>query len=93
MVSNESSACFSEIICNKSPSCVEFFHQKAPGPTLLAYTWEHYVTICVLHLPQLEPDTAEYNYENLIDIDHGPSVLKMSWSPKTSMLVHPIGLM
>lgn len=85
-------ACFSEIICNKSPNCVEFFKQKSAGPVLLGYTWENFVTICVLHMPQLENDIEEYNYENLTDIDHGASVLKMRWSPKTSMSIHPVGL-
>jgi len=92
MVASAENACFSEIICNKSPNCVEFFKQKEAGPILLGYTWENYVTICVLHLPQLEPDIEEYNYENLTDIDHGSSVLTMKWSPKTSMSIHPVGL-
>lgn len=91
MVSGDN-ACFSEIICNKSPSCVEFFKQRTTCETLLGYTWENYVTICVLHLPQLESDLEEYNYENLTDINHGASVLKMRWSPKTSLQVHPVGL-
>ena len=90
---SEESTCFAEIVTNKSPNCVEFFHQREPGPVLLAYTWDNYVTICVLHFPQLEPDVEEFTYENLTDIQHGPSVMKVAWSPKTSMLIHPVGIM
>ena len=85
--------CFSEIICNKSPKCVSFFYQNEPGPSLLAYSWGDNVTIAVLHFPQLEDDVDEYNYENLTDIDHECSVVSMSWSPKTSMSNHPVGIM
>ncbi|XP_065669059.1 nucleoporin Nup37 [Hydra vulgaris] len=86
------SSFFAEIITNKSPNSVEFFHQQESGPVLLAYTWDNYVTICVLHFPELEHDISEFTYENLTDIDHGSSATKIAWSPKTSMLVHPVGI-
>jgi len=91
MVVNESS-CFAEIIAEKSPNAVEFFSQREPGPVLLGYCWENYVTIVVLHLPQLEADVEEFTHENLTDVKHDSSVLKLAWSPRTSMVLHPVGL-
>ncbi|XP_057314259.1 nucleoporin Nup37-like [Hydractinia symbiolongicarpus] len=89
MISNERS-CFAEIITNKSPNYVDLFHQKDAGPVLLAHTWENFVTLSVLHFPQFEPNIEEFTYENLTDIEHGPSILKCAWSPRTSMLIHPV---
>lgn len=90
VINNES--CFAEIITDKSPTCVEFFHQKQAGPAFLAYSWDNYVTLSVLHFPQLENDFEEFNHENLTDVKHDCSVLKVAWSPKTSMVLHPVGL-
>ena len=87
-----SESCFAEIITDKSPNCVEFFHQREAGPVFLAYCWDNYVTLSVLHFPQLESDLEEFNHENLTDVKHDSSVLKLAWSPMTSMVSHPVGM-
>jgi len=92
MIQKTEAGCFSEIICTKSPQCVEFFHQQEAGPVLLCYTWDNYVTVSVLHFPQLESDVEEYTYENLTDMNHKVAATNVAWSPKTSMLNHPVGI-
>ena len=63
-------ACFAEITTDKSPNCVEFFHQHDVGPVLLAYSCDNCVTLVVLHFPKLEPDVAEFTHEILTDVKH-----------------------
>jgi len=91
MVFSES-ACFAEITTDKSPNCVEFFHQQDVGPVLLGYSFENYVTLVVLHFPKLEPDVAEFTHEILTDVKHESSVLRLAWCPRTSMVSHPFQL-
>ena len=81
-----------EIPTSETVNTVEFFHQNGPGPVLLACAGETFVSICVLHLPQLESDIEAFSYDILADIQHGASVQRLSWSPRTSMLVHPVGM-
>jgi len=85
-------ACFAEITTDKSPNCVEFFHQRDMGPVLLAYSCNNYVTLVVLHFPKLEADVDEFTHEILTDVKHDCSVVSVSWCPRTSMVSHPFQL-